>query len=237
MIESINNEKIKRYAKLNDKKYRNIEGMFIVEGKHLVEEARKKNLIVEIFATTDYQDATIVSEAVMKKLSHLTTPPKVLAVVKMLENNKYNGNLLILDGIQDPGNLGTIIRSAVAFGVDTIILSNDTVDVYNTKTIRSSEGMLFNINFMKTDILEFINKIKNEYLILTTNVNGGKNIKDIKINKPYAVIMGNEGNGVKDKVKELADEAIYIPMNKKCESLNVAIATSIIIYELFNKDF
>lgn len=233
MIESLNNERIKRYAKLDQKKYRNLEGMFIVEGEHLVEEARKRGLIVEVFATIPYEDATLVSEAVMAKLSHLTTPPKVLAAVKTLDNKEIKGNLLILDGIQDPGNLGTIIRSAVAFGIDTIILSNDTVDLYNTKTIRSSEGMLFNINFIKTDLNDFINRIKKDYLILTTNVKNGKNIKDISINKPYAIIMGNEGNGVKDSIASLSNDTIYIPMSKNCESLNVAIATSIILYELY----
>lgn len=236
MIESVNNEKIKRYAKLDEKKYRNLEHMFIVEGEHLVEEARKKGLIVEIFATVPYDGATLVSDAVMKKLSHLTNPPKVLAVVRMMKNREIAGNILILDGIQDPGNLGTIIRSAVAFGIDTIVMSDDTVDLYNTKTIRSSEGMLFNINFIKDDIRKIISDIKDRYLILTTNVNNGSNIKDIIINKPYAIIMGNEGNGVKDEIASLSNETIYIPMNNKCESLNAAIATSIILYELYQKD-
>lgn len=236
MIESVNNEKIKRYAKLDEKKYRNLEHMFIVEGEHLVEEARKKGLIVEIFATVPYDGATLVSDAVMKKLSHLTSPPTVLAVVRMMKNREIAGNILILDGIQDPGNLGTIIRSAVAFGIDTIVMSDDTVDLYNTKTIRSSEGMIFNINFVKGNIKDIISSIKDNYLILTTDVNSGKNIKDIHIDKPYAIIMGNEGKGVRNDIASLSDDAIYIPMSDNCESLNVAIATSIILYELYQKD-
>lgn len=236
MIESINNERVKQFAKLDQKKYRNLEKMFIVEGEHLVEEAKKRNLIVEIFATIPYENATLVSEAVMSKLSHLTTPPKVLAVVHMQNNSAIKGNIIILDGIQDPGNLGTIIRSAVAFGIDTIVMSNDTVDLYNIKTIRSSEGMIFNINFVKGDLKEIIDSIKDDYLILTTDVKNGKNIKQINIDRPYAIIMGNEGNGVKEEIASLSNETIYIPMNDECESLNVAIATSIILYELYQKD-
>ena len=142
MIESVNNERIKRFSKLQNKKYRDLEGFFIVEGEHLVEEAKKKNLLVEVFSL-DGSDGTIVSEAVMRKLSGLKSVPKVLGIAKKPENTQIKGNILMLDGIQDPGNLGTIIRSAVAFNIDTIVASLDTVDVYNTKTLRSSEGMIF----------------------------------------------------------------------------------------------
>lgn len=236
MIESVNNEKIKYYAKLQQKKYRDDTNLFIVEGEHLVEEAKKRDLIEVIYSIDDYEDAIKVSESVMAKLSGLSSNPRVLAVVKMPEAREINGNILILDDIQDPGNLGTIIRSAVAFGIDTIVASKNTVDVYNLKTIRSSEGMLFNINYLKRDLFEFIPTIKDNYHIYNTNVKEGISLKDIKITKPYALIMGNEGSGVKQELQDLADEFIYIPMDKKCESLNVAMATSIILYELSTRD-
>ncbi len=236
MIESVNNSLIKEYAKLDEKKYRYQMGLFIVEGEHLVEEARKRGLIEKIFATEDYPDATLVSNNVMKKLSHLTTPPKVLAVVRMMEERKINGNILLLDDIQDPGNLGTIIRSAVAFGIDTIVLSPDTVDIYNNKVIRSSEGMLFHINFIKDDLASFIDTIKDRYQILSTDVRTGKNIKNLHLDKPYALIMGNEGRGVKEELISKSNDKIYLPMQDNCESLNVAIATSIILYELYDRD-
>ncbi len=230
MIESVNNERIKRFSKLQNKKYRDLEGLFIVEGEHLVEEAKKKNLLVEVFSL-DGSDGTIVSEAVMRKLSGLKSVPKVLGIAKKPENTQIKGNILMLDGIQDPGNLGTIIRSAVAFNIDTIVASLDTVDVYNTKTLRSSEGMIFNINYVTADLENIIKNLK-DYNVYVTNVLNGESLDDIETKGNYALIVGNEGSGVRKNIQELATNTLYIPMNDKCESLNVAIATSIILYEL-----
>lgn len=230
MIESVNNERIKRFSKLQNKKYRDLEGLFIVEGEHLVEEAKKKNLLVEVFSL-DGSDGTIVSEAVMRKLSGLKSVPKVLGIAKKPENTQIKGNILMLDGIQDPGNLGTIIRSAVAFNIDTIVASLDTVDVYNTKTLRSSEGMIFNINYVTADLENIIKHLK-DYNVYVTNVLNGESLDDIETKGNYALIVGNEGSGVRKNIQELATNTLYIPMNDKCESLNVAIATSIILYEL-----
>ena len=230
MIESVNNERIKRFSKLQNKKYRDLEGFFIVEGEHLVEEAKKKNLLVEVFSL-DGSDGTIVSEAVMRKLSGLKSVAKVLGIAKKPENTQIKGNILMLDGIQDPGNLGTIIRSAVAFNIDTIVASLDTVDVYNTKTLRSSEGMIFNINYVTADLENIIKNLK-DYNVYVTNVLNGESLDDIETKGNYALIVGNEGSGVRKNIQELATNTLYIPMNDKCESLNVAIATSIILYEL-----
>ena len=232
MIESLSNEKIKEYTKLNQKKYRDETGMFLIEGTHLVEEAFKNNIVVDAYSLDDKY--TKVSEEVMKKLSNLDTPPKYLAVCKKLEEKEINGNIVILDGVQDPGNLGTIIRSSIAFNIDTIILSNDSVDLYNTKVLRATEGMIFNINIIRRDLNEIIPTLKDKYTIYTTNVVNGSNLSEIKVNTPFALIMGSEGNGVKEDIASYADESVYIPMNDKCESLNVGVATSIILYE-FNK--
>ena len=232
MIESLNNERIKEYAKLNQKKYRDDTNMFIIEGTHLVEEAFKNNIVVDAFSLDDKY--TKVSEEVMKKLSNLDTPPKYLAVCNKIEEKDINGNVLILDGVQDPGNLGTIIRSSIAFNIDTIILSNDSVDLYNTKVLRATEGMIFNINIIRRDLNEILPNLKDKYTIYTTNVVNGTNLSDIKVKTPFALIMGSEGNGVKDSIASYADESVYISMNTKCESLNVGVATSIILYE-FNK--
>ena len=230
MIESVNNERIKRFSKLQNKKYRDLEGLFIVEGEHLVEEAKKKDLLVEVFSL-DGSVGTIVSEAVMRKLSGLKSVPKVLGIAKKPEHAQVKGNILMLDGIQDPGNLGTIIRSAAAFNIDTIVASLDTVDVYNTKTLRSSEGMIFNINYVIADLENIIKKLK-DYNVYVTNVLNGESLDDIETKGKYALIVGNEGSGVRKNIQELATNTLYIPMNDKCESLNVAIATSIILYEL-----
>lgn len=235
MIESVNNEKIKLYSKLNTKKYRDELGLFIVEGEHLVNEAIKKGIVKEAFSI-DGSVGTKVSDNVMAKLSNLSSIPNQLAVCLKRESDEIKGNILILDDIQDPGNLGTIIRSSVAFGIDTIVASLNTVDVYNTKVLRSSEGMFFNINYLKKDLVPFIDKIKDDYKIYTTNVENGRVLSEINIDKPYAIIMGNEGSGVKSEISSLADESIYIPMDSDCESLNVGVATSIILYEFYKKN-
>ncbi|MCR5483225.1 MAG: RNA methyltransferase [Bacilli bacterium] len=234
MIESVNNPKIKEYSKLQSKKYRDESGLFIVEGDHLVEEALKKTQAVEIYSLDD--SYTQVSESVMRKLSSLSTPPNVLAVCKKLEEGELKGNVLILENLQDPGNLGTIIRSSVAFNIDTIILSKDCVDFYNVKVLRASEGMVFNINIVIRDLNETILELKDKgYTVYTTNVVNGTNLSEVTVPEKYAIVMGNEGNGVTEETASLCDEAIYIPMNKTCESLNVGIATSIILYEFSQK--
>ena len=239
MIESPNNEKIKKYSKLLEKKYRDIENLYLVSTDHLVKEAIKKDLVIEVFllenTTNDYGKVTIVKENVMRKLTKLKTLPKVVSVVKKEKYKEISGNVVLIDGLQDPGNLGTIIRSAVAFNINTIILGDNTVDLYNEKVLRASEGMIYNINIVKKNLVDAIMDLKiNNYTVLGTKVDGGKNIKNINYEK-YAFIVGNEGNGISDDLLNLCDDYIYINMNSSCESLNVGIASSIIMYEINNK--
>ena len=237
-ITSLNNPKVVFWAKLKMKKYRDIEHLFIVESEHLVTEALKKGIVKEIITTEEkeYEVPTYnVSTEIMKRISTLITPSKVMAVCEYLMPDDIKGNILLLDHIQDPGNLGTIIRSAVAFNFSTIIVSEDTVDFYNDKVIRSSEGMIFNINLVKDDLLSIIPVLKEKgYKIYGTDVKKGKNIKTID-NKECAIIIGSEGKGMSIEVKELCDDFIYINMSKTCESLNAAVASSIIMYEVFNR--
>ena len=237
-ITSLNNPKVVFWAKLKMKKYRDIEHLFIVESEHLVTEALKKGIVKEIITTEEkeYEVPTYnVSTEIMKRISTLITPSKVMAVCEYLMPDDIKGNILLLDHIQDPGNLGTIIRSAVAFNFSIIIVSEDTVDFYNDKVIRSSEGMIFNINLVKDDLLSIIPVLKEKgYKIYGTDVKKGKNIKTID-NKECAIIIGSEGKGMSIEVKELCDDFIYINMSKTCESLNAAVASSIIMYEVFNR--
>ena len=237
-ITSLNNPKVVFWAKLKMKKYRDIEHLFIVESQHLVSEALKKGIVKEIITTEEkeYEVPTYnVSTEIMKRISTLITPNKVMAVCEYLMPDDIKGNILLLDHIQDPGNLGTIIRSAVAFNFSTIIVSEDTVDFYNDKVIRSSEGMIFNINLVKDNLLSIIPILKEKgYKIYGTDVKKGKNIKTID-NKECAIIIGSEGKGMSIEVKELCDDFIYINMSKVCESLNAAVASSIIMYEVFNR--
>lgn len=236
-ITSTNNEKIKFYQKLKQKKYRDQEKLFLVEDEHLVNEALKKGVVKEIFTldkNKTYDVPTFyVNEKVMKVLSSQVTSAKVIAVCNHLQERECLGNIIVLDNIQDPGNLGTIIRSAVAFNFDSVILSENSVDLYNSKVIRASEGMLFNINVIRCDINEFLNNLDKSYTKITTDVKNGKNIKDIKFNK-CAIVIGNEGNGVSSEVSSLCDEKVYINMSSNCESLNAGVSASILMYEVNN---
>lgn len=242
LITSINNQTIKELDKLKQKKYRDLEQKFLIEGEHLVEEAEKSGVLEKIILleNSEYHsnlEKIYVSKNVMKKLSSLDTPPNIIGVCKMLSRKELGKKVLLLDDIQDPGNLGTIIRSSVAFNVDSIVMSLNTVDLYNPKVIRSTQGMIFKINLIKDDLGQVIEKLKSKNIpIYTTNVNGGENIKNINSTDSYGLIMGNEGNGVKDEISTLADRKIYIPMNSKVESLNVSVAASILLYELGDKN-
>ena len=236
MIESVNNERIKEITKLHDKKYRKLNNKFLAVGKHLVEEAIKKDIALELFlldgTINNYgMEATYVSENVMKKLADQTSAPKEVCVCKIIPSSEVIGNVIMLDDIKDPGNLGTIIRSAVAFNYNTIILSKECVDIYNQKVIRSSEGMLFNINIIIDDLEKYIYILKDKnYKIYSTDVVTGVSPK--KENDKHVLIIGSESKGVSENIKSLADQNLKLDMNSLCESLNAGVSASILMYEL-----
>ena len=240
-ITSINNEYIKEISKLNEKKYRDKSNKYLIEGLHLVTEALKYDIIDTIIIREDFSYETnikhiIVSNEVMKKLSDNPSIPKIMAVVNKKESTIKGNKILLLDRLQDPGNLGTIIRSAVAFNFDTIILSNDTVDLYNSKVLRSTQGMLFNINILRQDLTNVINELKNNnYTIYGTKVDNGYDVKEINNINKFALIIGNEGTGISDNILKQCDKYLYIKMNNNCESLNAGVAASILMYEMGNK--
>ena len=238
VITSLDNKKIKDVVKLQNKKYRDLTNTFVVETTHLVEEVEKAGIVKELFLVedefVDRDDTYFITKDIMKKISSMESPSNVLAVCEKSNSKEIIGSkILLLDEIQDPGNLGTIIRSSAAFGVTTIILSNDTVDLYNSKVIRASEGMFCHINIITMDLEEAIKEIKEKGIkVYGTNVVNGKEVNTISDKSSYALVMGNEGNGVKKHIQELCDENLYIPMNESCESLNVGVACSILLYEL-----
>ena len=237
VITSLENKKVKDIVKLQSKKYRDLTNTFVVETEHLVEEAKRIGIVKELYVVgEEYDEDNVyyVTNEIMMKMSSMESPSKVLAVCNKINSKEIIGNkILLLDGIQDPGNLGTIIRSSVAFGVDTIILSEDTVDLYNPKVIRATEGMFCHINIISMDLEEAISKIKSMGIkVYGTNVVDGVDVCTITDKKSYALIVGNEGNGVKEKIQEMSDMNLYIPMKDKCESLNVGVACSILLYEL-----
>ena len=235
---SIENKRIKEIKKLNNKKYRKETGLFIIESEHLIKEAYKNGYLKELILleNTEYKlniETNYVTEKVMKYITELDTIPNMVGICNKIKEKELGNKILVLDGIQDPGNLGTIIRSAVAFHTDTIVLGNNTVDLYNTKVLRASEGMIFNINIIEKKLTEFIPKLKDmKFQIVGTKVTNGKDIKELEKNKKICIIMGNEGNGISNEILNLCDDYIYIKMNNNCESLNVGVATSIILYEM-----
>ena len=241
LITSLNNEHIKEILKLKEKKYRDLSNTFLVEGRHLVLEAHREKKIVELILEQDElfpldTNTLYVSSSVMRKLSDLSTPSNVMAVVEKLDEKPIGEKILILDNIQDPGNLGTIIRSAVAFNFDTIVLSPKTVDLYNPKVVRSTQGMIFHTNIIIREPVSFINELKNEgYKIVGTKVTNGVDVRESKTYSHFALIIGNEGKGMSEELSKLCDEYLYIKMNDQCESLNAAVAASILMYEISNK--
>ena len=234
MITSLTNEKIKEYSKLNQSKYREEKGMFIVEGPHLVDEADKLGLLVEVITTDPNVKGTLVNDAVMKKLSNTVHPVKVLGICKFIKKNELTSKVLVLDTISDPTNLGTLLRSAVAFGFDTVFLSNGSVDCYNDKVIRGSQGAIFKINILKGDLISFLAKIKKTHQILGTNVRVGKDVTTVELKPKLALILGNEARGMCEEADNFTDENLFIKMHNT-ESLNVSVAGSILMYEIMKK--
>lgn len=243
-ITSISNQLIKDIYQLKQKKYRNLTKQFMVEGLHLVEEAYK-NKVLKIVLSNDELllnkfnnvKTVLVNNQIIEKLSNTTTPQNVLGVVDIIENKfELVDKYLILDGVNDPGNLGTIIRTSLALGVNHLILSNNTVDIYNDKVIRATQGAIFKANIYYTDLEDIYIKLKqNNIKIITTSLEANKTLNDLEKMDKFAIVVGNEANGISNVSKEYADELIIIPMKNNIESLNVGIASGIILYGVLNK--
>lgn len=240
IVTSLDNDKVKKLSKLQQKKYRDEFNLYIVEGEHLVEEAYKSGCLKELLVSEDYHGSlvdvpcTYYSREVMKKISSMDTASNIMGLCDKKKDNCVIGEkIVILDGIQDPGNLGTIIRSSLAFNIDTIILSENTVDLYNPKVLRATQGMHFHINIISMSSYDAVTKLKeNNYLVLGTNVENGYDVRDIDNIDKFCLVMGNEGNGVRKEIQDMCDKNLYIKTNSKVESLNVGVACSILLYEL-----
>ena len=240
IITSVNNDRIKNLVRLKEKKYRDKTGLFFIEGLDIIDEAYKSELLKELYVLDGYDNPykdipyTSVSYEVMKKISDMESISEYYGVCYKKEDEALGNRIIILDGIQDPGNLGTIIRSAVAFNIDTVVLSKECVDIYNSKTLRSTKGMIFNKNVIVRDIVPFISSLDG-YTIYGTDVNDGVDVREIDIPECLSIVIGNEGTGISKKVHDMCDKFIYIKMNDKCESLNAGVASSIIMYEVNNR--
>jgi TrmH family RNA methyltransferase len=225
---------------LKQKKFRIQHDSFIVEGAKMLNELLQSDYIIEaIFATQNWidknsrEEAIIISEKELKQISSLKTPNEVLAVVKQKENRSidFSSQLTIaLDQIQDPGNLGAIIRTADWFGISNIICSKDCVDLYNSKVIQATMGSFFRVNVIYKDLAPFIKD--NQNLTIYGALLEGEIITKKKINLNGSILlMGNESNGISNDLIPLINERIAIPKFGGAESLNVAVATAIICYE------
>ena len=253
LITSKENEIIKNIKKLKDKKYRDERKEFIVEGIKLIHEAIEENAKIKMIVVCEeclknetieqkllYQIAKYnciyVTSKVFLSITDVKNPQGMLAIIEK-ENTedtiKYDEDIIfVLDGIQDPGNLGTILRTLDSAGFSQLIVSKDTVDAYNPKVVRSTMGAIFRVKVIESDDLTrtIKNIKKHKYNTAVTELDAKESIYDIEYKKKI-VVIGNESNGVSKNIRELADIKVKIPMLGKTESLNAAVATSIIAYE------
>ena len=236
MITSVHNDTIKKIIKLKQKKYREETNLFLVEGYHLVEEARAHQCIKKIITTLDeeFEEETLyVSSDVMKKLAFTQTPQPIMAICQKESSNQDiipGKRYLLLDRVQDPGNVGTMIRTALALGIDQVIMSQDCVDLYNDKVIRATQGGLFQMNICIMDLKEAIIDLKSQGVeVYGTCLQNAYSIHTYEKKEKMAFVMGNEGQGVSQEILQQCDHLVYIPI-ESLESLNVSIAAAITMY-------
>lgn len=234
MIESVHNPKVKKWVSYHQKKYRDEDRVFLVEGEHLVEEALKSDQLLEVMSLTERNlavNVNVVSAAVMEKVCQTKSKSAIVGLCrKKTAKLEQKRRLLLLDTIQDPGNLGTIIRTAVSFGFDGIVMNAGCADLYNEKTIRSSQGAIFSVPVVRADLNETIKRLKSEgVVVLATALNHATPLQQITPSEKMAFVMGNEGQGVASDLIELADQCVIIEMSS-FESLNVGIAAGILCY-------
>ncbi len=253
LITSKDNENIKHIKKLKEKKYREQYGEYVIEGINLIKEAlQEKADIKSVFICDGFMNADdiekellyniaslnciYVDEKVFNTISDVETPQGILAIVN--KNQKSNeidykeDMIVILDGIQDPGNLGTILRTIDSCNLTQVIVSKKTADAYNPKVVRSTMGAIFRVNIIEKDnLIETIKELKkHKFNVYATSLENSESIYNINY-KRSAVIIGNEANGVSKDVQEAATGRIKIPMLGKTESLNAAVATGVVLYE------
>ena len=253
VITSKDNEFVKHVKKLKEKKYRDQSQEFIIEGIKLVKEAiEEKANIKQIIICDNCEDTGIipkdlmyeiakynciyVTENILKTMSDVNAPQGIMAIIGRNNNENnidYSQDIIVaLDDIQDPGNLGTILRTVDSIGLNQILVSKGTADCYNPKVVRSTMGAIFRIKIIECEDLEQTLKEtqKNNFKLVVSSLQTNNSLYDINFDKKV-IIIGNEANGVEPQIQEMADEKIKIPMLGKTESLNASVATGIMIYE------
>lgn len=253
VISSKENETIKNIRKLKDKKYRDLNKQYIIEGIKLLKEAINEKAKIKLIVVCDdcekngtldkkllYEiakyECIYVTEKIFNLLTDVSNPQGVLAVVeKNNENIEIDWEedlILILDNIQDPGNLGTILRTLDSVNLKQVIVSKGSGDIYNPKVVRSTMGAIFRVNIIETsNIIKTIKEIKkHNFKVMATDLETSSSIYNEKYNK-CAIVIGNEANGVEQEILDIVDKKIKIPMLGKTESLNASVATGVILYE------
>ena len=234
----ISKNQIKYIRQLELKKYRKREGVFVAEGPKVVGDLLRRYQPVAVYATAEWQGkgATPVTEDELHRISFLQHPQQVLALFRLPQDislSSFHFPLsslsLALDGVQDPGNLGTIIRIADWFGIDTIYCSEDTADAYNPKVVQATMGSIARVNIIYTDLLQLFASLPPSYPVYGTLLDG-EDIYQQPLTKEGIIVMGNEGNGISEAIRQRVNRRLLIPCFREgdtAESLNVAIATAI----------
>ncbi|RFU65947.1 TrmH family RNA methyltransferase [Peribacillus glennii] len=246
-IESVKNPKVKQWKKLLTKKERDKTGEYLIEGFHLVEEALKEdnlvgqvilsqNIDVPVHLKLDGIEVIYATNEVLKAISDTETPQGIAAVCKRKQTQLDDLNpqkLLLIDAVQDPGNIGTMIRTADAAGMDAVILGEGCADLYNPKTIRSTQGSLFHLPVLKGNLAETVEWIKNRNIpVYGTALEGAVSYEETEKSEAFALLVGNEGQGVSKDLLDMATQNLYIPIYGKSESLNVGVAAGILMYHM-----
>lgn len=242
VITSTQNETIKRWCHLHQAKERNKKKEFLVEGEHMIQEAYHAGCLKQLVLVENTKPVvpcnaiTYVKQEVMNKLSMNVSEVSMMGICNYPEVEvRDRSRVLLLDGLQNPGNIGTLIRTAYSFGYDEVICSRDTADLYNEKTLQATQGAIFHLPSLRTDLPASIDELKREgFTIVGTSLQEAIPLATVKETSKMAVVLGNEGNGMKEATKAQCDVLTKIEM-KQFESLNVAIAGGILLYSFMEK--
>ncbi|WP_027417752.1 TrmH family RNA methyltransferase [Aneurinibacillus terranovensis] len=252
LITSVQNPRVKQWMKLHKRKEREKERLYLIEGPHLVQEAYESQALIRAILLEEGHEIPpwisgtdgylmplliIVTKPVMEKLSETKTPQGIMAVVEMAKPKctfPPSFMFLMVDRIQDPGNLGTLIRTADAAGFDGVAIGEGSVDLYNSKTIRSTMGSLFHLPVWQAQLPGFIEEMRAAYpgtRVIGTSLQESKMYTGVNYDGPVILVIGNEGSGISEDILAMTDENVIIPLYGRAESLNAAVAGSILMYE------
>lgn len=245
-LQSAKNPRVKEWKKLLSKKGREQSGTYLIEGEHLVEEALEAGELAEVMIVNESQLShaveqsnvamTKISPEISKMISATETPQGIFGICKKADKlDSVHGinRVLLLDGVQDPGNIGTMIRTADAAGMDAVIMGQGTGDLYNPKVIRSAQGSHFHLKIGFGDLSTWISQLKLEGIsVYGSALENASPHTEVSPAEEFALIVGNEGAGIQPRILEETDANLYIPIYGKSESLNVAVAAGILMYHL-----